>query len=142
MTAGMRPRYSNEFLDRVYGGASVFDLWSLLTTLEKHCPLPDRSWLFCRLVEWLSATRSGVWTYYEATGEALLSRISVAARRYPALHEVSEQFDFGTTTWKSEQEIDRVDAWMDSHEQQIHSVLMQFAREEKASIIELNDGQQ
>src|SRR6266516_2329409 len=127
----MRPRYSTDYLDRIYGGQSVFDLWSLLTTLERHVSLPERSWLFCRLIEWMSSTRSGVWTYYDATSEALQSQLSSAIRRYPELHAMSEYFDRGMRTWKSEQEIGQVDQWLDSHEGQLHASLMQVAREEK-----------
>ncbi len=41
----MRPRYSGDYLSRIYDGESVFDLWGLLTTLERHVRLPERSWL-------------------------------------------------------------------------------------------------
>jgi len=138
----MRPRYSNDYIARAYEGQSVFDLWSLLTTLEVHVSLPERSWLFCRLVEWMSSTRSGVWTYYEATSEALQSQISSAIRRYPELHVISEYFDRGMRTWKSEQEIGHVDQWLDSHEGQLHASLMQVAQEEKALVVKLNGAQE
>jgi len=134
----MRPRYSNDYLDRIFGGPSVFDLWSLLTAFERHVSLPDRSWLFCRLVEWMSSTRSGVWTYYEATSEAIQSQISSALRGYPQLQAVSEYFDFGMRSWKAEQEIGKVDTWIDSHEEQLHASLMEFARLEQAVIMKLN----
>jgi hypothetical protein len=139
--AHMRPRYSIDFLDRTYGGQSAFDLWSLLTTLERHASLPERSWLFCRLVEWMSSTRSGVWTYYEATSEALQSQISRAIQRYPELHAISEHFGRGMRTWRSEQEIGHVDQWLDSHEGQLHASLMQFAQQEKALVMKLNGEQ-
>ena len=134
----MSPRYSNDYLDRIYDGVSVFDLWSLLATLERQVPLPERSWLFCRLVEWMSSTRSGVWTYYEATSEGLQAQISTAVRRYPELRSVSEYFDLGMRTWKSQEEIAQVDKWLDSHEGRIHASLMQIAREEKALVVKLN----
>jgi hypothetical protein len=134
----MRPRYSTDYLARIYEGDSVFDLWTLLTTLERHVPLPEKSWLVCRLVEWMSATRSSVWTYYEATGEAAQSRVSTAIRQYPELRSVSEYYDRGMRTWRSLQEIVDVDRWIDSHEQQIHGALMQMARDERALIVRLN----
>ena len=137
----MRPRYSFEYLDRTYGGQSVFDLWSLLTTLEQHVAIPERSWLFCRLVEWMSSTRSGVWTYYEATTETLQTEISGAIRRYPELHAISEYYDRGMRTWRSEQEIGQVDQWLDSHESQLHAIIMQVAREEQALVTEINSEQ-
>ncbi len=134
----MRPRYSNDYINRIYGGQSVFDLWSLLTTLEHRVSLPERSWLFCRLVEWMSANRSGVWTYYEATSEPLLSQISSTIRRYPELRAVSEYFDRGMRTWKSEPEINQVDQWLDSNERQLHVDLMHIAGQEKDLIVKLN----
>lgn len=134
----MRPRYSTDYLERTYGGQSVFDLWSLLTTLERHVSLPEGSWLFCRLVEWMSSTRSGVWTYYEATSEALQAQISNSIRRYPELHAISEYFDRGMRMWKSEDEIGHVDQWLDSNEGQLHASLMQVARVEKALVMKLN----
>ncbi len=134
----MRPRYSNDYLRRVYGGESVFDLWQVLTALERHVSLPEGSWLFCRLVEWMSSTRSGVWTYFEATSEVLQSRISNAVRRHPELRTVSEYFDLGMRTWKSQAEIAQVDEWLDSHETQIHASLMQTTREEQTLILKLN----
>lgn len=137
----MSPRYSTDFFDRTYGGHSVLDLWSLLTTLERHFSLPERSWLFCRLVEWMSSTRSGVWTYYEATSEALQGQISSAIRRYPELHAISEYYDCGMRTWRSEQEVGQVDQWLDAHEGQLHASLMQAARQEKALVITLNGEQ-
>src|SRR5438477_1940762 len=101
----MKPRYSSDYVDRVYGGVSVFELWSLLIVFERHVTLPKRSWLFCRLIEWMSSTRSSVWTYYEATSQDVQSRISGAVRRYPELHALAEQFDLGMKTWKSTEEI-------------------------------------
>jgi hypothetical protein len=86
----------------------------------------------------MSSTRSGVWTYYEATSEALQSQISSALGHYPELHAVSEYFDRGMRTWKSEQEISQVDKWLDSHERQLHVSLMQVAREEKTLVEKLN----
>jgi hypothetical protein len=79
-----------------------------------------------------------VWTYYEATSEVLQSRISAAVRHHPELRAVSEYFDLGMRTWKSQAEIAQVDEWLDSHETQIHASLMQTAREEQALIIKLN----
>ena len=134
----MRPHYSIDYLDRVFGGKNVFDLWSLLTTLERHVPLPQKSWLFCRLLEWMSSTRSGVWTYYEATSETAQSHISSVIQHYPELGSFSEYYDRGMMTWTSEQEIGHVDRWIDSHEAQIHSSLMQLARDEKPLIMKLN----
>jgi hypothetical protein len=134
----MKPRYSTDYLTRIYEGDSVFDLWALLTTLERRVSLPERSWLVCRLVEWMSATRSGVRTYHEATSAAAQSRVSAAVRHYPQLLSVSEYYDRGMRTWKSEQEIGEVDRWIDSHEGQIHSSLMQMARDERALIMKLN----
>ncbi len=134
----MRPRYSADYLARIYDGESVFDLWGLLTALERHVSLPERSWLVCRLVEWLSATRSGVWTYYEATSEPNQSRVSSAIRHYPELRLVSEWYDRGMRTWRSEQEIAEVDRWIDSHEGEIHSALMQVGRADRARIVTLN----
>ena len=87
----------------------------------------------------MSSTRSGVWTYYEATSEALQSQISNATRLYPELNAISEYFDQGMRTWNSEDEIGQVDRWLDANEVQIHASLMNFAREEKALIAKMND---
>ena len=137
----MTPQYSNDYLDRVYEGVSVFDLWSLLTAFERQVTLPERSWLFCRLVEWVSSTRSSVWTYYEATGLDVQTRISTAVGRCPELRALAEYFNLGMRTWKSTEEVGPVDAWIDSHEAQIHASLMQLAREDKLAIIKLNGEQ-
>ena len=134
----MRPRYSADYLARIYGGESVLELWGLLTAFERHLSLPESSWLVCRLVEWMSATRSGVWTYYEATSEPDQSRVSSAIRHYPELGQLSEYYDRGMRTWRSEQEIAEVDHWIDSHEAEIHSALMQVARADRARIMTLN----
>jgi hypothetical protein len=57
------------------------------------------------------------------------------------LHAISEYFDRGMRTWKSEQEIGQVDQWLDSHEGQLHSSLMEVARAEKALVEKLNGEQ-
>lgn len=134
----MRPRYSNDYLARIYGAESVFDLWQVLSTLERDVPLPEKSWLFCRLVEWMSASRSGVWTYYEATNQALQSQISAAVQRCPQLCAMAEHYDLGMRTWISQEEIARVDEWLDSHERELHASLMEAAREEQSLITKLN----
>jgi len=118
----------------------VFDLWSVLTTLERGHALPERSWLFCRLVEWISHTRSGIWTYYEATSKVDQTRVSTAIQRYPALQPISEYYDRGMRTWTSEAEIGKVDAWIDSNESWIHSTLMDIARADKTSVMQWNAG--
>jgi len=79
-----------------------------------------------------------VWTFYEVTTEVLQSRISAAIRRHPELRAVSEYFDLGMRTWKSQAEIAKVDEWLDSHEGQIHTCLKQIARREQALITRLN----
>jgi hypothetical protein len=86
----------------------------------------------------MSSTRSSVWTFYEATTRDVQSRISAAVRRCPELRALAEYFDLGMKIWKSTEEIGRVDAWIDSHEAQIHASLMQLAREDKPTIMKLN----
>jgi hypothetical protein len=134
----MKPRYTTDYIDRVYYGENMLDLWTFLTTLELHRSLPEGSWLFCRLVEWISSTRSGVWTYYEAMKPAEQSRISAVMRQYPRLKLISEHYDLGMTSWTSPEEIGRVDRWVDSSEPDIHSALMDLARDEKHLVTKLN----
>ena len=132
------PRFADEYIERLYNGHSAFDLWQLLTTIEVRTKLPQKSWLFCRVVEWMSSTRSGVWTYHEATEIGAQQAILSSLKSEPLLAELCPRYEIGMKSWSSEGALDEVDRWIDQHEGSVHESLMQNARSEMESITTLN----
>ena len=130
----MTLRYSAGFLDRLYSTGSIYDLWSELSTIERHHSLPKGSWTFCRLVEWFSASRSGIWTYYEATPLSQQEQLVGELDAFLDLAGIARYYRLGMATWASEKEIQQIDKWIRQQEQTIESALIRLARGERELI--------
>lgn len=114
----MPVRFAKSYVDRLFAEKDIFELHWLISVIEQDRPLSEEFWLFCRVVEWMSSTRSGVWQYYECLPEETYQRISRALDRF-GLDQIAEKFRFGHIAWKGPDQAATLDKWIDQNEQQI-----------------------
>lgn len=87
----------------------------------------------------MSASRSGIWTYYEATPVSTQERISEQLEAFADLQEIAPHYLLGMKTWKETGRIEQVDEWIDRNEPAIELTLLQLARSERKLIEAWND---
>jgi hypothetical protein len=133
----MTPRFAPQFVDHLYTDAPIDEFYGTLGIIERHAPLPPASWLLCRLVEWMSTTRSGIWTYYEAVPEPDQREIVSVLGNFPTLEPLAIQYSKGREVWKRPRDIAHVDSWIDADEHEMKALLLALAREERGGVEKL-----
>lgn len=66
-----------------------------------------------------------MWQYYEGLSEDTFVRMSQALGRF-GLSEISQRYQAGRDAWNGPDQAASLDAWMDAHEQQIHSAAFEL----------------
>lgn len=120
----MEPRYSASYIDQLVGERDSPGLHQLIAAVGRRSKLPDELWVFSRVLEWLGATRSGVWQYYESIEGEVFTRLKdwllrtgwrgVHARYAQGMLDFSSGSDCGDLDdWLMAREHDLVDALWD-----------------------------
>ena len=125
----MSVRFANSYIDRLFAEKDLDGLHHLLSVVGRDRPLPEEFWLFCRVFEWAPA-RSGVWQYYEGLPEEKFERMSRALDRF-GLAELAEKYRVGRSTWNGPDRAASLDAWLESHAQEIHEAAFQLVAARK-----------
>lgn len=118
----MAIRFANSYINRLFVERDMTGLHHLISVLERDRSLPEEFWLFCRVLEWIGSTRSGVWQYYEGLSDEMFDRMSQALQRF-GLAEIADRYRFGRTVWDGPDQAASLDEWIDKHEQQIESAV-------------------
>ena len=137
-------RYAVQYIDRLLDGDSyqeLVDLSSVICTSKQYVSraadygLPTFAFVFAETLLWFAqASRSGVWTYYEAT--PLLRQIAmVEALHAHAPLEFAEWYERGMHDWQDEEKIGTVNAWIKANESVATTWLRTLARENRESIL-------
>ena len=95
-------------------------LYHLISVTERENELPEEFWLFCRLLEWIGSTRSGVWQYYDGLSRETFDRMSRSLERF-GLSDIAEKYQFGRAAWREPDRAAELDEWIDRHERQVES---------------------
>jgi hypothetical protein len=125
----MGVRFANSYVDHLFAERDLGGLYHLITVVARERPLPEEFWLFCRVYEWAPA-RSGVWQYYEGLPDEKFQQMVGALERF-GLAEIAEKYRLGKTTWNSPDHAAALDAWLDSHAQEIHDAIFRLVASQK-----------
>ena len=129
----MAVRFANSYVERLFAERDIFGLHHLISVVGAERQLPEEFWLFCRLLEWVGSTRSGVWQYYEGLSEDTFERMSRALEQF-GLSEIAERYRFGKSSWSGPDQAASLDEWLDAHEQQIENAAFELVAARKKAL--------
>jgi hypothetical protein len=115
-------RFAKSYVDRLFAERDVTGLHHLIGVVSQDRALPEEFWLFCRIIEWIGATRSGVWQYYGSTPANEINGVTQALRRF-GLDEIAEKYSAGEQAPTKPDRDESLDHWIDTHEQQIYDTV-------------------
>ena len=133
--------YSPRYWDSLFSSRTYEGLVSISSALcaaaefsieEVEYGLPRVAFMFVEGLCWFAqATRSGVWTYYEATPAprqaAMLEALEASA---PA--GFAARYRTGMRDWMNESEMEKLDSWMKDHDAQNNSWLWSIAEQHRS----------
>lgn len=111
-------------------------LQHLISVIERDRALPEEFWLFCRMLEWMGSTRSGVRQYYEGLPDETFHRISEDLDRFGLVH-IAEKYRFGRTVWVGPDRAATLDDWIDKHEREIEHAGLNLISPKKSCLYPL-----
>jgi hypothetical protein len=127
--------FANSYVDRLFEQRDGMGLYQVISVVARDRELPEEFWLFCRLLEWVGSTRSGVWQYYEGLAEDTFTRMSQALPRF-GLIEAAQQYRFGRATWDGPDRAASLDGWLDVHAQEIERAALEMILRRKVCLYE------
>lgn len=143
----MSQRWAVEYIDRLIAGDSYNDLAQLSSAIcstnsfsltATDYGLPQFAFVFVETLHWeAQATRSGVWTYYEATPVARQDLMKIALQA-TAPESLAEWYERGASDWKDEDKIAAVDDWIEKNDESIHEWLHSYAVKNRDAILALS----
>lgn len=119
----MRVRFASSYVDRLFAKRDLDGLHHLVSVLERDRELPDGCWLFCRIIEWVGSTRSGVWQYYESIPKETFERVGAAFEKSGHL-EIAEHYRSGMVIWDGPDRAASLDRWILGRERQIEEAAL------------------
>ena len=122
----MEPRYSGTYVDQLVETRDNLALYQLISVVGRRAELPDELWAFNRVLEWLGSTRSGVWQYYEAVDQGVLSRLDAWFSRV-GWQDLGDRYAEGMRDVAAGGNCDDLDRWLDEHEDDIIARLWSLA---------------
>jgi hypothetical protein len=103
--------------------------------VDNRLPIP--AFVFVEaLTWWAQASRSGAWTYFEATVSQRQKEM-LAALRTHAPEGYAEWYAFGMEHWKSPEKMKPLDSWMESNDEAATDWLRKHVRQYREVILEL-----
>ena len=131
----MSVRFSDAYVDRLFEQRDLPGLHHLISVPGRDRDLPCELWLFCRMLEWMGSTRSGVWQYYEGVSQETFQKISGSLDKY-GFAELAEKYRHGKEAWDGSERAASLDKWIDTHEVQIEEWLLDLAIRARDSLKE------
>ncbi|SRR5258705_8164417 len=132
----MTIRFAKSYVDRLFAERDVTGLHHLIGVVSRDRALPEQFWLFCRIIEWIGATRSGVWQYYESTPADQIKAVTQALRRF-GLDEIAGKYSTGKRAPTKPDRDESLDHWIDTHEQQINDTVFNLIATRKDLLAEV-----
>ena len=115
----MTIRFAQADIDRFFAERDVQALYWVIGVLAQQQSLPEECWFFCRLLEWVGATRSGVWQHYEGLATETFVRMSRDLDEF-GLPQLAERYRAGERAWQTPEQCEGLDRWLDAHEQEVY----------------------
>ena len=132
----MGVRFANSYVDRLFAERDLVGLHHLFSVLERDKILPEECWLFCRIIEWMGSTRSGVWQYYERIPKETFDRISRAFEKF-GHSEIAEHYRSGLAIWDGADRAASLDRWIWAHEREIEEAALGMIKPHQQLVVEI-----
>jgi hypothetical protein len=123
----MNVAYSPVFVDELFARRDLVGLYALIRVRSRTRKMSDACELFCRSLEWSGATRSGIWQYYESLKEEEFLEVCRLLGKFEMTGVLAHYRD-GRGVWQSEEASAALDRWIDTHEHEIHSAILDHLR--------------
>lgn len=121
----MSIRFADSYVDRLFNERDMLGLHHLVSVMEQDRTLPEECWIFCRMLEWLGSTRSGVWQYYESIADETFQRLGRALEQ-SGHFELAGRYRSGMSIWNGPDRASSLDRWMDAHEDEIRDAAFEL----------------
>jgi hypothetical protein len=142
----MPRKYATEYIDRLSADGtyeSLVHLSSAICSSAQFDPalrdygLPRFAFLFAETLLWFAqGSRSGVWTYYEATPLERQDAMAGALRE-AAPGEFASMYERGMRDWQDETRIAALDTWMQAHDETANDWLRALLKTNREALLEL-----
>ncbi|MBI2837560.1 MAG: hypothetical protein HYX75_04560 [Acidobacteria bacterium] len=139
----MKPKFSRPYLDKLFSSAEYSQLVELSGILcgseifdpdEPDYGFPTPVFVLVESLVWFAqASRSGVWSYFEATPMARQQAMLRALER-EAPGGFALQYAMGMRDWQVKTRMKKVERWMKAHEEENNFWLWRLAWAHRASI--------
>ena len=137
------PRYSERYLEALLEGSqydSLVELQGLLLVLPDYdvsqpaLGLPPYFFVVVEALQWFAqGSRSGAWTYFEATPTQRQQAMTEALRQLGA-DELARWYRYGIEHWKDSSAIAELDHWMEATDAAAHQWLRTLLRAHGAEL--------
>jgi hypothetical protein len=134
-------RYSDKYLDALFDSSEYADLVMLQGILaspphsNRVAPeygLPTHFFVVVESLAWFAqATRSGAWTYFEATMPQRQQAMYEALVRFGP-RDFAERYQFGMYHWRDSAAIAALDFWIESNDERANEWMRIVLREHRA----------
>jgi hypothetical protein len=114
----MAVRFAHSYVETLFAERDMPGLHHVISVLSGERQLPEEFWLFCRLLEWVGSTRSGVWQYYESLSDETFTRMSRALEQF-GLSEIAEKYRSRRSCQDRPDVAASLDDCIDAHEREI-----------------------
>lgn len=139
-------RFTAEYIDSLLASheASIgVDLHAIITSsaqFDRAQPchgLSEALFAYVEVTHWEAASsRSGVWTYYEVTPDAVQQKALKIIQRI-APRDIADAYAQGMLNWQSEDRIGVLDDWLSKNETSIREWLRVLANENRSDILQI-----
>jgi hypothetical protein len=142
----MPRKFAVEYIDRLLKGKDYDDLvdlsWAICSSPQFEVALPDYglpafAFTFAETLLWLAqSTRSGVFTYYEATPGTRQQAMTASLRALGA-DDFADWYQRGGRDWQDESKAKAIDDWLEANALVVQTWLRQLANQNRDAVLEL-----
>jgi len=133
----MKALFHSEYVRRLLLNEDILGLHLLFIALGYDRQLSDSCLLFSSVLSWISARRSGVWTYYEATSPDKQQDLLKKLTQHATLNFLAERYQYGMENWHTENALNDLEHWLDKNEKRIHQILVEILKDDEEALVRL-----
>jgi hypothetical protein len=136
-------RYSDQYIDRLLARGdydAMVELSGILfsspdrDSRQPEYRLPSPVFVYVETLGWFAqASRSGVWTYYEATPAGRQEAMRQALAAWAPLG-YAQRYAFGMHHWTDERQMEELDRWIRSNEALCNEWLLDHIRRHRGEL--------
>ena len=123
----MSVRFAKTHVDRAIEAIDLPTLYNVVRLTSRERELAEPLQLFLQFWEWVGATRSGIWQYYEGVPIADFNSTAAMMDRSD-LPEIAARYRAGMECWDEPRYCDDLDHWIAANEKVLEETALQLIR--------------